>query len=184
MKTKVISEYGHREALLGLSLSYNITLERAAEVAKKLAPKDGGHNKFLESITVYLDVTAPRYWWSQMDTYRVGITKQSESTMHTLMKRELTFNDFEYEYNKNIDSYPYLAYCISSTNIAIRHKEFDKAKQCLPESFLQRRIICTNYKTLRTIVKQRYKHRLKEWKSFCEEVVDQLQEKEYTKEWI
>lgn len=175
MKVKVISEYGKEEAVLGLSLSYNITQERAAEVCKKLAPKDGGHNKFLESITVYLDVTAARYWWSQFDTYRTGITKQSESTMHTLMKNKLNENNFEQGTSYDI---------IDEVNYFIENKFFDRAKRNLPESFLQRRIICTNYKTLRTIIKQRKSHRLKEWKQFCEDVVEQLKLKEYTGDWL
>ena len=79
MKVEILKEAGYDEALLGLSLSYGTTIERAEEVAKKIASKNGGHNKFLESIIMWIDVTAPRYWWSQMDTYRM-MTKQSQST--------------------------------------------------------------------------------------------------------
>jgi len=62
---------------------------------KKLYNKDGGHNKFLEMIYVWLDVIAPRYWWQEADTYRIS-TKQSASTMHTLHKEEFTQNNFQY----------------------------------------------------------------------------------------
>jgi len=81
MHTRVIKEAGYEEALLGLSLSFNADLERMPKRAEKLAPLDKGHNKCLESIAVWLDVRAPRYWWQEYDTYRVGVTKQSESTM-------------------------------------------------------------------------------------------------------
>ncbi len=75
MKTKLLHEHGSQEALLGLSLSYDS--EPNIKVANQLAHKQGGHNKFLESIVVWLDITAPRYWWQEFDTYRIGITKQS-----------------------------------------------------------------------------------------------------------
>ncbi len=69
MKVTVLEESGYQHALLGLSLSRGITLEHADRVAQRLAGKDGGHNKFLESIAVWMDITAPRYWWQQFDTY-------------------------------------------------------------------------------------------------------------------
>ena len=61
------------------------------EISEKLHDKDEGHNKFLESIIIWAEVTAPRYWWQEADTYRLS-TKQSESTMHTLIEEiERTF---------------------------------------------------------------------------------------------
>jgi hypothetical protein len=95
LKIKLLSEHGYNEAILGLSLSYNTTTKKAMETAELLAKLDGGHNKFLESICVWLDITAPRYWWQQFDTYRIGVTKQSESTMHTLLRQPLTDDSFE-----------------------------------------------------------------------------------------
>jgi len=82
MRIQVLEESGLSHALLGLSLNKNQPLDNMLTLSDKLASKDGGHNKFLESIAVWLDITAPRYWWSQLDTYRAGVTKQSESTMH------------------------------------------------------------------------------------------------------
>ena len=113
MKVEFIGEAGHVAAFLGMGLSYGLTsdktiddiecdgvrkaentLNKLSASAHKLAGLDGGHNKFLESIVVWIDITAPRYFWSQFDTYRVGTSKQSESTMHTIMKRHLTKDDF------------------------------------------------------------------------------------------
>ena len=88
MKVEVVNESGYTEALLGLSLSHNQPIENMADVALKLASKDGGHNKFLESIYIWLDITAPRFWWQEADTYRLS-TKQSESTMHTMTNRPM-----------------------------------------------------------------------------------------------
>jgi len=156
MQVKLLREAGLEEALFGLSLSYNVAPN--IKIANKLANKDGGHNKFLESIVVWLDIDAPREWWQQFDTYRCGVTKQSESTMHTLVKYFLTPEDFEPGVDQRV---------IDVVNECIRQKDWIKAKRNLPEGFLQRRIVCTNYKAIRGILRQREDHRLYEWKLFC-----------------
>lgn len=165
MNIKILKECGYEEALLGLSLSYNTDRDMSV-VAEKLADKDGGHNKFLESIVVWLDIDAPRFWWSQCDTYRSGITKQSESTMHTIMKRELTVDDFEDSWLPEES--------LTIINERIRDKKFDEVKILLPEGFLQRRIVCTNYKTLRAMINQRKTHKLKQWSYFCDAIKNQV----------
>ncbi len=170
MLVKVMNEYGIDEAICGLSLSYGTTFQKATDISKKLAHKDGGHNKFLESIMVWLDVTAPRYFWQQLDTYRVGITKQSESTMHTIMKKPLTQANFEKEIRFET---------LIHLNNLIYAGMFDQLKVELPEGFLQRRIICTNYKVLRNIISQRLKHKLVEWQVFCNSLYVQLTHNEY-----
>lgn len=193
MKVKVISESGYTEALFGLGLSYGLTSDfefaefdlnldgrtdeaysRLTKLVPKLAHRDGGHNKFLESIIVWLDIDAPRYWWSEFDTYRVGMTKQSESTMHTLRKRELTPEDFEGPISgKSLDGINELIK--AGFNIEVM-------KNALPEGFLQRRIVCTNYKSLRGMVWQREDHRLSQWKYFCHQLLEQLMYPEFIKE--
>jgi hypothetical protein len=65
VKIKILKEAGYDEAILGLSLSKGTSIERAKDVAVILSDKDGGHNKLLESIYIWLDVTAPRYWWQE-----------------------------------------------------------------------------------------------------------------------
>lgn len=158
MNITILQETGYEHALLALSLSHNAPLERMSDVAKKLGTKDGGHNKFLEMMQIWLDITAPRYWWQQFDTYRIGITKDSESTMHTIMKRPLSQADFQYEiYPDTLDH----------LNALIEAGDFDQLKNDLPEGFLQRRIVNTNYKTIRNIINQRQYHKLSEWTFFC-----------------
>ena len=150
---------------------------RLAGVATKLAPKDGGHNKFLESMVVWLDIDAPRYWWSEFDTYRVGTTKQSESTMHTITHRLLSQSDFEEpvfsdtlnQLNGLIRTYQAL------NNKEEKNKVFREIKVNLPEGFLQRRIVCTNYKVLKNMVWQRKTHRLQEWHQFITALTEQLE---------
>lgn len=168
MKVKVLREAGVEEALLGLSLSYNS--EPSIRVANNLAHKQGGHNKFLESVQVWLDVTAPLYFWKQLDTYRVGTSKQSESTMHTLMRKELTQDNFEGGIHEGF---------LESLNYWIEVDAFDTVNKHLPSSFLQRRIISTNYKVLQSIYNQRRGHKLKEWNYFREELIEQLEKPEW-----
>jgi hypothetical protein len=172
MKVQILREAGYEEALLGISLSYNALLENMPKRAEKLAHLGRGHSKFLESILVWIDVTAPRYWWAQADTYRLS-TKQSESTMHTLGKRLLTNADFEGGI---------FAAWLEDLNQMIESKDFACVKAHLPESFLQRRIWCLSYKTLQNIVNQRAHHMLKEWHMFIDCVVEQAQHPEFLHE--
>jgi len=167
VKIEIIEEAGYSSAMLGLSLSYGTTIEKAQETAVKLADKDGGHNKFLESINIWLDITAPRFWWQEADTYRVGCTKQSESTIHTIAKRPLRQRNFEGYVDDD-----YIAYL--NTLRAERKGDPIKTrdsllhlKNALPEGFLQRRIWAMNYKCLRNIMLQREKHVLPQWQKFC-----------------
>lgn len=197
MKTAIISgPHFVTEALFGIGLSYGLTsgienvkdLERAEcydrlmQIARGLAHKPGGgHNKFLETITLTLDVKTPRYWWQEFDTYRVGITKQSESTMHTIMARELNPEDFER--GINIKTWQYLieqrsAY-LDEKDPERKERLFFTMKNDLPEGFLQRRIVCLNAKALQNMYNQRKTHRLPEWQTFLAEVRDQMTKREH-----
>ena len=113
MRVRLMKEFGYEEALFGIGLSYGkvsgyATPEEAqqhdewsrlCELAPTLALYGaGGHDKFLRQIGVILDITAPLYWWKQMDTYKVSTVAQSESTMHTLLKNPITKDCFEFRY--------------------------------------------------------------------------------------
>jgi len=177
VKVTVLKECGYDEASLGFSLSYNATVDRAKQLLPKFSFGLPGENKFLESIYIWVDVTAPRFWWQEADTYRVGNSKQSESTMHTLLKRQLRPEDFEY----GLD---YLIRFVLNRDIErVKNKEipFDDLKNSLPEGFLQRRIWCLNYKCLQNIYNQRYNHKLPQWRYFCEEMLKQIEHSEFIK---
>ena len=143
------------------------------EVARRLALKGDGHNKFLESIVLWVDITAPRYWWQQFDTYRVGITKQSESTMHTMTKRPLTQGDFEHRIP---------AETLAHLNDLIAGKDWKQVKRLLPEAFLQRRIVCLSYMALQRMIRQRATHRLEEWRTFVDQILKQVAHPKFLKE--
>lgn len=174
MRVKVLQEAGYEEALLGISLSYEQDVKDMPRVAEKLAKRGGSHAKFLESMAVWIDVTAPRFWWIQLSTYRCGISQQSESTMHSITSRNLTQADFEA---------PIIPATLDGLNKFIEAKDWRSVKANLPESFLQRRIICTNYKTLAHIYWQRKDHRLVEWQVFLKWVLQEIEHPEFILEY-
>ena len=172
MRVWLMKEFGYEEALFGIGLSYGkvsgyATPEEAmqhdewsrlCELAPKLASRGGGHDKFLRQIGVILDITAPLYWWKQMDTYKVSTVAQSESTMHTLMKNPITQDCFEFGYVPD--------FYIDFLEDLRKHKDFSTLNACLPQSWLQRRIWTGNYAVLKNIILQRENHKLPEWKFF------------------
>ena len=183
MQVQVLKEEGLDIALMGMSYSFKdgalpvdswweTQRPKAIKRAMLLAPKDGGHNGFLESITVWLDIQAPRCWWSEMDRYRVGKTQLSESSMHTLAKREPTLEDFEQGTSTAV---------IDAFTAVWRECKGDitALKMNLPEGFLQRRVVTTNYKVLRNIITQRTGHRLKQWQVFIDAIMAQVEHPEY-----
>ena len=179
MEVIVKNESGYQQAVEGIGFSYGITdYERLKGVAYKLCDKDGGHNKFLESIQVWIEITAARYWWQEFDTYRVGTTKQSESTIHTIAKKPLTREDFEHPVP--LESINYINGLIRNYNRNGQAKKtwFNLIKANLPEGYLQKRMVCTNYKVLSNMIAQRKKHVLHEWHYFIEEVLKQLEHPE------
>lgn len=182
MELEVVSEHGLEFALEGMLYSYQqecglsyipkLNNDKAMRVALKLCTKDQGHSKFLEHIQVWFRLRAPLYFYKQFDTYRVGTSKLSKSTMHTLMKRELTENDFVGSISGIDDA------VISIINMYIGDKDFDAVNRLLPQSFLQTRMVNLNYKVLRNIIQQREGHKLQEWDQFIREVTNQLQNPE------
>lgn len=125
---------------------------------KRLIKKGDEECKFLRHIKLYCFIRAPRYWWLQFDTYKIGVNNSSQSTMHTIMKRELIQDDFV----RNI------GLILNRLNNFIRKKDFEMVKSLLPEGFMQTRGVDMNYMVLRNMYRQRNKHRLIEWKLFCE----------------
>ena len=157
-------------------------------LAKKLVKAGGEHRKFIRQIQVWLDVTVPRYLWQEIDTYKFG-TKNSESTMHCLHKREFELSDFYIGDDPIVGTANYLElYVIPKLNEYRQYYLKDKdyrwiieMKRILPESFLQRRTWNTNYEELLNIYKQRKHHRLKEEWGI---ILDTIEELPYFQEMI
>jgi len=167
---KVLNDSGYNEAMLGISLNKKKNIDTAKKVSYNLYNKDFGHNKFLEHMYLWLLVKAPRYWWQEADTYRLS-SKNSESTMHTILKRKLTFADFEPDGVSERK--------LKELNQYVKNKNFLILKKRLNESFLQQRMWVISYKTMRNIIIQRYNHRLPHWKDFCDKIVNNCKNPSY-----
>lgn len=179
MKVEILGEAGYEFALLGIGKSFGVSdIERLNKVAYNLCDKDGGHNKFLESMVVWLEITASRYVWQEFDTYRVGTTKQSESTIHTITKTPLTQESFNYPVLQGTIDYInglIMDYKKESTTLHDKKLLLALIKNELPEGFLQTRIVCTNYKVIRNIIHQRKNHVLDDWHTFIQTMLDKLE---------
>lgn len=77
------------------------------DLMKRLRNAGTDHRKFMRMITVYLDITAPLYWWKEFDTYKVGTVANSCSTMHKIHAKEFDVNDFSHEHIEELDSDEY-----------------------------------------------------------------------------
>lgn len=148
-------------------------------LAQTLTKAGSEHCKFLRTIQVWYDIEAPRYMWSELDTYHYH-TSNSCSTMHTGHKRFLTQEDFQQPILPT--TLQYLNELIESRkNMEITAHEFiHEFKNELPEGFLQRRTINTNYAQLLNQYFQRKNHRLDVWREYCQWILTLPNFKELT----
>ena len=140
----------------------------------RLSRSGSSHAKFLRYINVTFDVTAPRYWWAEMDTYKVGTVRNSCSTMHKVQAKEFIREDFSIEH-LNEESLKTLDILIKTLNEARNRFNSEKNKddwwqmiQLLPASLNQKATIQLNYQVLQGIYFTRKDHRLDEWHTFCD----------------
>ena len=144
------------------------------DLAQRMIKAGTPNDKFLRQIFVSVDITAPLYWWKEMDTYKIGTTANSTSTMHKLATTPITFDCFETDdMDKDIArDFPYhiLCYCEELRLKYLETKDIKYWKELirwLPESWLQTRTWTANYSILRNIYHWRKNHKLIEWASFC-----------------
>ena len=148
------------------------------------------HRKFMRMITVYLDITAPLYWWKEFDTYKIGTVANSCSTMHKIHAKEFTLDDFSHEHLidsplveeepgkpalLNMQAREMLVILVNVLNAARYNYLKTKDKkywwqmiQLLPTSYNQKRTIMLNYEVLANIYKSRRHHKLDEWHTYCD----------------
>lgn len=162
----------------------------------KLAKGGSVHAKYRRMITVYVDITAPLYWWKEFDTYKVGTVANSCSTMHKIHEKEFTIEDFSYEHlmsdprgddsdcplisvpnaaDHAFDPFNILDLTICMLNAARLYYLQTKDKkywwqmiQLLPSSYNQKRTVMLNYEVLAGLYPMRKNHKLDEWVEFCE----------------
>ena len=144
------------------------------ELMDRLSRSGPSHAKFLRYINVTLDITAPRYWWAEMDTYKVGTVRNSCSTMHKVQAKEFERADFSCEH---LDEESLAAL---DTLISVMNRARDRFNNCgrnkddwwqmiqlLPASLNQKATVQLNYQVLQNIYFTRKDHRLDEWHTFC-----------------
>ena len=177
--------------------------ENDLDLMKRLYKAGTEHRKYLRQIFVSMDITAPLYWWKEMDQYRINVTTNSCSTMHKIHAKEFTLGDFSCEYLTDETTNAYYkveegdvcisgvsAYTWMTETVAVLNayrklyldtkdkKYWWQLIQLLPSSYNQKRTITMNYENVMTIIKQRTGHKLDEWNEF----VKILKELPYIKE--
>lgn len=152
----------------------NISIgENDLDLAQRLLKAGPEHRKYLRQIFVSVDITAPRYWWQEFDTYKIGTVANSCSTMHKLHIKPFELSDFSInesnEHNADLENI--ISIICDKLNIYrsmyLESKDFSlikKMKKILPESYNQKRTVTLNFEVLLNMVNQRRNHRLSEWK--------------------
>lgn len=147
---------------------------------KNLCNAGTDHRKFMRMITVYLDITAPLYWWKEFDTYKVGTVANSCSTMHKIHAKEFTLEDFSCEHltaeSITFGLEPIIDILNKNRELYLQWKNIDEEKktlwwqmiQLLPTSYNQKRTVMLNYEVLANIYKSRRNHKLDEWHTLCD----------------
>ena len=163
------------------------------DLARRLISGGTEHRKFLRQIFVSVDITAPLYWWKEFDTYKVGTTANSTSTMHKLASTPITLDCFETDDFEIIDDdmlkVPSEGGCCHELftlnesvelfiqfleNLRVKYNETKDKRywkeliRWLPNGWLQTRTVTMNYENLRSMYHQREHHKLSEWHRFCD----------------
>lgn len=158
---------------------------------RKLYKAGTEHRKYLRQIFVSMDVTAPLYWWKQFDTYKIGVTTDSCSTMHTLMNKEFKSDDFSFDNllkGPNEDYVEELLDCLNDVREAYINYDslveecgnnYNLSKsdiqlalyEMLPSAYNQKRTVTMNYENVFNIIQQRKNHKLKEWNTLIDELL-------------
>ena len=150
------------------------------DLMMRLAAGGPTHAKYRRMITVYVDITAPLYWWKEFDTYKVGTVANSCSTMHKIAAKEFTLEDFSYEHliDAGLNSLKRTIEDLNSCregyldenikqNPEWRKEVWWQMIQLLPSSYNQKRTVMLNYEVLAGIYPMRKNHKLDEWVEFC-----------------
>lgn len=154
--------------------------ENDVDLMTRLIRGGAPHRKFLRQIFVSVDITAPLYWWKEFDTYKVGTTANSCSTMHKIHAKEFTLDDFSCEHCDMLTKDVFIQHIIPTLNIyrklycGIESGERKNQKsdwwqmiQLLPTSYNQKRTVTMTYENLLNMLEYRRGHKLDEWCMFC-----------------
>ena len=149
------------------------------DLMMRLASAGPVHAKYRRMIVVYVDITAPLYWWKEFDTYKVGTVANGCSTMHKIHAKEFTLDDFSHEHlitdeDTQTNYIGVLDFLVDVLNKARTKYLETKDKrywwqmiQLLPSSYNQKRTVMLNYEVLANMYESRKDHKLDEWITFC-----------------
>lgn len=152
-------------------------------LAKRLCAAGSDHRKFLRQVFVTMDITAPLYWWKEFDTYKVGTTANSCSTMHKIHVKQFEQTDFSVESfeDASFESRQFVLDIICVLDdLRIKYLETNDKKywlrmiQLLPSSYNQKRTVTMTYENLINMYFARRSHKLEEWRYFCCDVLLEL----------
>lgn len=156
--------------------------EKDLGLMRRLFRGGAEHRKYLRQIIVSLDITAPFLWWKEFDTYKVGTTANSCSTMHTITKKEFTLDDFSHEHltKESLgllkETISYLNECresyLKEKTPAAKKKIWWQIIQLLPTSYNQKRTVTMNYENVFNMIHQRTGHKLDEWNKLVQILKD------------
>lgn len=144
------------------------------DLGQRLCRAGSDHRKFLRQIFVSVDITAPLYWWKEYDTYKVGTTANSTSTMHRIHTKCFEVDDFSHD---RMDEASLKVLNVVVEQLEDLRAKFNETKdkiywysiiQLLPSSYNQMRTCSMTYETLRNMYHARKNHKLVEWHGFCE----------------
>lgn len=149
------------------------------ELMARLIKGGSEHRKFLRQIFVSVDITAPLYWWKEFDTYKVGTTANSQSTMHKIHSKPIELSDFSIDDFEINNEGIYLEDCFINViaDCEMLRQRYMETKdkrywrglvQLLPDSYNQKRTLTMSYENLLNMLKQRKAHKLDEWREFCD----------------
>lgn len=167
--------YKQLDSYDGITTDWMTLGDNDLNLAKRLVKAGSDHRKFLRQIFVSVDITAPLYWWKEFDTYKVGTTANSCSTMHKIHAKAFDRDDFSHD---RMDDG---ALVLLDTTIAYLESERQKFLndkndrqpwhnmiQSLPSSYNQMRTVTLNYENLLNQYKSRKNHKLAEWHIYCD----------------
>ena len=147
--------------------------ENDLDLGSRLCRAGSDHRKFLRQIFVSVDITAPLYWWKEYDTYKVGTTANSTSTMHKIHSKAFELEDFSTDHMNEAT--------LGTMGLIVKQLEtlrvdFNETKdkttwysmiQLLPSSYNQMRTCSMTYENIRNMYTARKHHKLEEWHTFC-----------------
>ena len=149
--------------------------ENDLALMRKLYAAGQPHRKYLRQIFVSMDITAPLYWWKEFDTYKVGTTANSCSTMHKIAAKEFELSDFSTEHlSEDVINKPFkdiidcLNFFRGLYNLNKDKSDWWQMIQLLPSSYNQRRTVTMTYENVMNILDYRQGHKLSEWNEYCD----------------